>query len=481
MMVEMSKTGDLAVADVQSPSLFLQGSEMLESWEATWPGFDQDETLVVPPDRARQVIAELAERLRDNYPFFHPAYAGQMLKPPHEIALVAYALAQRINPNNHALDGGPATGKMEREVVAQLAAMCGYDPRGILGHLTSSGTVANLEALWVARSLHPGQAIAYSAEAHYTHSRMCEVIGARGVQIAADAAGRLDLDDLQAKLATEQIGTVVATAGTTGLGAVDPIPHLLDLAAEHGFRIHADAAYGGFFTLLAGEGDDALQPEDAAAFRAIARCDSVVVDPHKHGLQPYGCGSVVFRDPAVGRFYQHDSPYTYFTSDELHLGEISLECSRAGATAAALWATLRCFPLEAETGFGPILRKTRQAAVAWAGLIRASDRLRLVIEPALDIIAFYALPANGDRRVSAISRLTQRVFEIGMADRERPFYLAKLNLKPEFLAGHDDLIWDAPSLTVFRSVLMKPEHLALAPELHERVLGALGGAADEAL
>ena len=70
-----------------------------------------------------------------------------------------------------------------------------------------------------------------------------------------------------------------------------------------------------------------------------------MIDPHKHGLQPYGCGCVLFRDPAVGRFYKHDSPYTYFTSKELHLGEISLECSRAGAAAVALWATQQLLPL----------------------------------------------------------------------------------------------------------------------------------------
>ena len=68
----------------------------------------------------------------------------------------------------------------------------------------------------------------------------------------------------------------------------------------------------------------------------------MVIDPHKHGLQPYGCGAVLFRDPGVAQHYLHDSPYTYFTSDDLHLGEISLECSRAGAAAAALWLTLRC-------------------------------------------------------------------------------------------------------------------------------------------
>src|SRR5215208_1631111 len=145
------------------------GDEHVASWEAQWPAFERDETLEVPPERAQAVLAELGERLRDNYPFFHPSYAGQMLKPPHEVALAAYAMAQRINPNNHALDGGPATAALERECVARLATMFGFDPATSLGHLTSSGTIANLEALWIARSLHPDAAIAYSAEAHYTH------------------------------------------------------------------------------------------------------------------------------------------------------------------------------------------------------------------------------------------------------------------------------------------------------------------------
>jgi glutamate/tyrosine decarboxylase-like PLP-dependent enzyme len=201
--------------------------------------------------------------------------------------------------------------------------MFGYETH--LGHLTSSGTIANLEALWVARSLHPDKAIAFSSEAHYTHSRMCEVIGAKAMEIEVDDRGRLDLDDLREKLQTGGIGTVVMTAGTTALGAVDPIDKALELRREFDFRIHVDAAYGGFFKLLADE-DGLLGEGAAAAYCAIATADSVVVDPHKHGLQPYGCGAVIFRDPAVGRFYKHDSPYTYFTSNELHLGEISLEC-----------------------------------------------------------------------------------------------------------------------------------------------------------
>lgn len=450
-----------------APEAMGKFTQMISRWHA----YDLDETLRLSPDRAREVLDDLVDRLSDNYPFFHPSYAGQMLKPPHPIAALAYFIAMQINPNNHALDGGPATAKMEVEVVAEMARMFGY--KAHLGHLTSSGSIANLEALWVARSLHPDKAIAFSTEAHYTHSRMCEVIGARAVEIAVDDRGRMDLDDLRAKLKSSRIGTVVMTAGTTALGAVDPIDEALELQREFGFRIHVDAAYGGFFKLLADE-DEALGEGAASAFRAIAQTDSVVVDPHKHGLQPYGCGSVIFRDPAVGRFYKHDSPYTYFTSAELHLGEISLECSRAGATAAALWATLKCFPLESKTGLGAVLRKTRKAALSWAKLIEESHATRLVLQPSLDIINFYAVTKG--LRASDISALTHHVFEALMKDAKHPIYLAKFNARPNLLVRHPDLIWDAPILTVFRSVLMRPEQLEYAPVLHERFLAELSRA-----
>ena len=88
-----------------------------------------------------------------------------------------------------------------------------------------------------------------------------------------------------------------------------------------------------------------------------------MIDPHKHGLQPYGCGCVLFRDPSVGRLYRHDSPYTYYTSTEMHLGEIALECSRPGAAAVALWATQRLFPLVRGGEFAQGLESGRAAAL----------------------------------------------------------------------------------------------------------------------
>ena len=170
----------------------LQAVETVRRWEAGWPAVTSHPSATVTPERAQQVLEELGRRLGDNYPFFHPSYAGQMLKPPHPAAAAAYLMAMLINPNNHALDGGPATAALEREAVAAIAAMFHYPP-DFLGHLTSSGTLANLEALFVARELRPGTAVAFSEEAHYTHERMCRLLGVRGVRVPADSRGRMDM------------------------------------------------------------------------------------------------------------------------------------------------------------------------------------------------------------------------------------------------------------------------------------------------
>ncbi|HEY6099076.1 MAG TPA: aminotransferase class V-fold PLP-dependent enzyme, partial [Anaeromyxobacter sp.] len=346
--------------------------------------------------RMREALLAAAERMRDNYPYQHPLYVGQMLKPPHPLARLAYALAMAVNPNNHALDGGRASSAMEKEAVAAIARMFGWEK--CLGHLCGGGTIANFEALWVARELAPGKAIAASEQAHYTHARLSAVLGVPFREIAADAAGRMDLAALEAALAGGGAATVVATLGTTAAGAVDPLPEILALARKHGARVHVDSAYGGYFR-LAGN----LGPEARRAFDAIGEADSIAIDPHKHGLQPYGCGCVLFRDPAVGRIYRHESPYTYFSSGDLHLGEISLECSRAGAAAVALWTTMRLLPLEPGGEFARGLEACRDAALALHDSLERDVRFAPLLAPELDIVV-WAVRAGSAGEASARAR-----------------------------------------------------------------------------
>ena len=208
------------------------------------PAFNAD----VDVESVAKVLQDAAERMRDNYPYAHPLYAGQMLKPPHAVARLAYMLSLWVNPNNHALDGGRASSALEKDAVANIAGMYGWGDQH-LGHLTSGGTMANLEALWIAGSLHPGKRILASSQAHYTHSRISDVLQIPFESVATDERGKMDVVALEAELEKGDVGTVVVTLGTTGIGSVDPLPEILALRDLQDFRVHVDAAYGGYYII----------------------------------------------------------------------------------------------------------------------------------------------------------------------------------------------------------------------------------------
>ncbi len=437
--------------------------EAHRDWEGQWPAVTPDSAAGLDPQALRAPLASLARRLRDNYPHFHPLYAGQMLKPPHPAAVLGYLAAMLVNPNNHALDGGRATAAMEKEAVAQLARMFGYADDRFLGHLTSSGTVANLEALWIARELHPERPIVFSQDAHYTHKRMCELLRASYVELPATAHGQLDLDALDALLAARPVGTIVVTLGTTGLGALDPLPEILERRARHGFRVHADMAYGGYYRLLAGR-DPRL-----GALLSTGGVDSLVVDPHKHGLQPYGCGCVLFADASVAAKYAHASPYTYFSSPEHHPGETTLECSRSGAAAAALWLTLQCVPLETEGTMAAILARCLEGARALEAALGRSSKYALLFasepRPPLDIVTYFPRASTA----SAISTATHEIFARAESAPE-PVYLAKLTIDAaRFALLHPEVTMDAPRVTILRSCMMRPEQADWAETIARRL------------
>jgi tyrosine decarboxylase / aspartate 1-decarboxylase len=440
----------------QTLASFLDALKKLDAGFAHLPPFDAQ---AIDQKQLSEVLTATAERLHDNYPYFHPLYAGQMLKPPHPVARLAYALATWINPNNHALDGGRATSAMEKEAVAEIAAMFGW--KNFLGHLCGGGTMANLEALWVAGQLRPGKKILASSQAHYTHHRISSVLQLEFESVSVDPEARMDIDALRKRLEHGDVGTVVATMGTTATGSVDPLPEILALRGKFGFRVHADAAYGGYFTLI-----DDLAGNAKSAFSRISEVDSIVIDPHKHGLQPYGCGCVLFRDPNVGSLYKHDSPYTYFSSAELHLGEISLECSRPGASAAALWATQKLLPLVKQGEFAQRLERSRSAALALYEKARSDDRFVTAFAPELDIVVFAPQAAS----ISEISAKSRSIFA---AAAERGLHLAVADLPVTLFSSLPPSVRrDRETITCLRSVLMKPEHLDWIDRIWEILVSA---------
>jgi len=434
-------------------------TEAIERLDAGFRHLPEFAARSVSPEQLSEVLGKTAEKLQDNFPYFHPLYAGQMLKPPHPVARLAYALAMYINPNNHALDGGRATSALEKEAVGEIAAMFGW--KEFLGHLCGGGTMANLEALWVAGQIHPGKKVLASEQAHYTHKRISGVLRLEFEEVRCDSHGRMDLGALENRLMKNDIGTVVATLGTTAAGSVDPLTEILELRERYGFRIHVDAAYGGYFALATN-----LAVKTKESFSGIKEADSVVIDPHKHGLQPYGCGCVMFRDASVGKLYKHESPYTYFSSAELHLGEISLECSRPGAAAAALWATQKLLPLKAGGEFAKGLEAGREAALQLYKRLKQDDRFVPAFEPELDIVVF--LPGETDSAKTSI-----RSRKIFAAAAKRDLHLAVAELPLRFWS--DVNFADANSnetVTCLRSVLMKPEHLEWIKAIWERLAKA---------
>jgi len=330
----------------------------------------------VAPEDLDAIWEEFIGRLAELPSLSAGGFAAHMVAPPHAAALLGYFATMLFNPNNHDARHGAATLAMEQEAVAQLAAMLGL-PAGVSGHLTSGGSVANLDGLWRARSGRTG-GVAASQDAHHVHRRNCRLMAVESVTIPCDAQGRMDLDYLEDVLRRGGVDTVIASVGTPGFGAVDALDDLVQLRGRYGFALHVDASYGGFFSLLRDSPDLDLPQRALAAFRD---CDSIALDPHKHGYQPYGCGCVLYVTGEGGD--RQRSPYCDVAP---HSG---VEGSRPGAAAAALWLTLRCLPLSPALGFGPILRDCRLAAQGFAERLAASGRWCVPLAPQLGVVAFH--------------------------------------------------------------------------------------------
>jgi tyrosine decarboxylase/aspartate 1-decarboxylase len=426
----------------KSIDLLAEGLKRLESGFADLP----DVSFNYDYQSMRNILLEAADKLQKDNPYFHPFYIGHMIKQPHPMAKLAYMLALWINPNNHSFDASKASSPMEREAVTQIARMFGWNTS--LGHLCSGGTMANLEALWISGKLNPDKLIVASEMAHFTHARISEVLRLKFKSIPCDDLDQIDLNALEKELKKGKVGTVVATLGTTGSGSIDPLPEILLLKEKYGFRLHVDAAYGGYFILV-----DNLTPTTRAAFDAINRADSIVVDPHKHGLQPIGCGCVIFKDPDIGRFYKHDSPYTYFRSQDLHLGEITLECSRPGAAAVALWATQKLLPLVPGGEFASNLAMSRNAALNLFHRLSGDVRFKTFFKPELDIVIW----TLRDKKVSLITDKTEMFLNKAALNH---LYPAKLKHPTKLLKkAWNEVNLDTEYLTCLRSCLDQPEHL----------------------
>ncbi|NOY77089.1 MAG: hypothetical protein GXO76_04390 [Calditrichaeota bacterium] len=415
-------------------------------------------------EELRSAWAEFMKRMDQNLPFPSVRYAAQMLKDPSLPAILAYFYTLLSNPNNHAYEGGPVTTQMEMEVVEQLLAMVGFEKGW--GHLTSGGSLANMEALWAVRDARKPGKLIFTKGSHYSWKRIASILKVDAIaELPVDAHYRMDLDALKRELGSGPVMMVMANLGTTGIGAVDPLDEILELRDRYGFHLHVDAAYGGYYRSLILDRDNRLKPFDESemavsdyVYRQLARlgeADSITIDPHKHGLVGYGAGSVLFKDEALRQVILNTAPYTYHVTDKPNIGMFTLEGSRPGAAAAAVWLTHRLIPLN-ESGFGEILTRCHNTARSLYDALLEMESFQPVCQPDLDLLGFYRVGKN-PRSLASLNEATEKVYRyLSVENPAAPFILSKFVIDPEtavkILPG---VARDADHFTVMRGVFMK--------------------------
>ncbi len=365
------------------------------------------------PTHAARGLEDAARILDESLAPCRPRYFAFVGSSGLEIGVLADALAACYDVN--LATEAAAASIVEAQALRWLGELVGYPPGS--GAFTSGGMISNLTALAAARERAlpgvratglRGQATALycSADAHYSVCRAAELlgIGSEGVRsIALDERRRMRADETAEAIARDRRAgvvpvAVVATAGTTLAGAVDPIGALADLCAGEGIWLHVDGAYG----LPA-----AAAPSTAHLFADLDRADSVSIDAHKWLYLPKACSAVLVRDPAtLESAFHHDADYIPNEDDELNPVDRTLEYSRP-FRALKLWLALRVHGAEA---FRQAIERNLAQARLLAAEVRRHDDLELLLEPELTIVPFRHRPpgvADLGRHNLALARTLQ--------------------------------------------------------------------------
>ncbi len=466
-------------------------------------------------DKTEETLLELSARLKSqSIPWFSPRYLGHMNSDLLIPAVLGSMATILYNPNNCAFEGSPVTTELELEVGRQLARMIGYAPETSWGHITSGGTVANIEALWCARNAksipfavrqvapdllegwsetmvrHASMAsildlistlketgklpqvldrsvrakgVAQIRDAkvlvpqtrHYCWDKAMDILGLGAdnlIHIPVRADFRMDVNALAALLEDclqrdIPVLAVVAVVGTTEEGAVDEIHHIAALKKEYearglGFFLHIDAAYGGYGRTFFLDHNDQFMTHEAVcamnktemdiglfaewpdidvhlAYEAMPEADAITIDSHKMGYVPYAAGAIVHKDKRILDCVSYHAPYTESGEEQNQLGNLILEGSKAGASAAAVWASHKAVPLNI-TGHGRIVARSLEAAASFYHNLStmppvcATDGHTYIASaltrPDFNMVAF-AFNRQNNTDLEIMNAINQRVYE----------------------------------------------------------------------
>jgi glutamate/tyrosine decarboxylase-like PLP-dependent enzyme len=361
-----------------------------------------------------------------------PAFFGYVLSPASPVGIAADLLASAANQNVTAWRSSPAATEVERLVLRWLGELVGFAPDAA-GVLVSGGSHANLTALLVAMHASAREdadrrtlTAHISSEAHFSSAKAASIIGVTARAAAVDADRRIDVERLRAAIAQDRANglepfCIVASAGTTGTGAIDPLDELATLAADEGLWLHVDGAYGAFA---------AADAELRALFAGMERADSLALDAHKWLAVPLDCGALLLRDPtaAAGAFGSTAGDYVRVMADDDREAFAwwghGIELSRRWR-ALKVWMTLRYYGARR---IAAAVAEDVALAAYMAELVEAADDLELLSGPQLSICCLrHLVPGATEAELDAHNeRLLVAVQRDGRA------YLSNLTVEGHF-------------------------------------------------
>jgi len=318
------------------------------------------------------ILKELRSRLQKDFTYDSGRILGSMCAYPHPFSRQVYARFLEKNLGDPGLF--PATAEIEQEAVQMLGSLLSH-PKAV-GHIVSGGTEANILAMWAARNLYNNdrREIVAPESVHLSFEKAADLLNLRLVKVRLDDHFRMDLEDAESKISNRTCA-LVAVAGTTGLGIVDPIAELSEMALTRNIYLHVDAAFGGFALPFLKELGFNVPDFD---FRLLGVC-SITADPHKMGLAPVPAGGILFRDAvmmkAVGK------RVSYLAGGETE--QTTLLGTRPGAASLAVWALLKHMGRE---GYRKILKRCMTLTFKLARGIEEIEGLSLVTRPTLNVI-----------------------------------------------------------------------------------------------
>ncbi len=323
-----------------------------------------------------EVLEELERKTAEDLTFDSGRILGSMCTYPHPFAVKIVGRYIDRNLGDPGLHVGSQ--RVEMEAVEMLSNLLGLE-KGY-GHIVSGGTEANILAVRAFRNLAgvENPELILPESAHFSFLKASEMLGVKLVWAKLREDYSVDVRDVESKITEDTIG-IVGIAGTTGLGVVDDIPALSDLALDYGLPLHVDAAFGGFVIPFAKELGYNIPDFD---FR-LKGVKSITIDPHKMGMVPIPAGGIIFREKKYLEAISILAPYLAGGK----IWQATITGTRPGASALAVWAMIKHLGFE---GYKDVVKRAMELSRWFAAELKKIPNVYLIREPVLNIVSFGA-------------------------------------------------------------------------------------------